>query len=820
MQLSIRGKLLLLCTLLVLFTSSGLSITYYVLSAQEKKLELRERIQITFEIIFDDITQRRQQYSDRIERYLEQDDSLFMATGLLPNDDSESLSTQSLGPLRSLFSSQLRLLRAFASFDRIALYTPNGRLLSFYQPTPDDSPTSDLAAAFPRQYERTLPEATLDEFFIEDQQIGIRLFWPLTEEDQVQGVIIGDAFWTPEMFERYTQLSKADINVFAGIRYSLGSLPEHSALELEVIRKAPTCSVLMVDDIHNLAFSQVTLNGEPYYQSVCQLKAGREAVGALTVNFSQAIERQAIRKIRNWVLAVSALTLGIGGGLSFLFSRKTIQSIQNIVRVIGMVSDGDFRPVSIIAGRDEIGRLAGHLHQMTDTFRNITEQVQQAASVIAGSSDIILEQSDGLLVSMEQQSGSVENVGTSLEAITQFIDVVSGNTNELLSASSQILASIQETHASISAVTHSTGALSEDLQRITGSIEQVEQTIKHVSEQTMQLDDAATYTEAEIQRIDESLQELSGNADQTQHLANETSEAATRGQQSVEASLQGMIELKDVISETAQIVQEVNSWGGQVSSFLGIVDDITEQTSLLALNASIISAQAGERGRGFAVVAAEIKELATRTKSSTKEINTLVDKLQKKTADGVSRIEVGLRKADQGIVLANAVQEAFGDILERATRSSKRAADTTQVVQKTVAGGQLINSQITRVTEMVSDIKRALQQENVEVGQVAGAVERIRDMAEQVNRANREQELAAHEIERSMGYVAVKFSDISEQTATLQAEAREIMNAMQTIDSVTEQTLQNAALISGDSVKNLVRQSDVLGKIVAFFRIT
>ncbi len=171
-------------------------------------------------------------------------------------------------------------------------------------------------------------------------------------------------------------------------------------------------------------------------------------------------------------------------------------------------------------------------------------------------------------------------------------------------------------------------------------------------------------------------------------------------------------------------------------------------------------------------------------------------------------------------MLANAVQEAFGGILERATRSSKRAADTTQVVQKTVAGGQLINSQITRVTEMVSDIKRALQQENVEVGQVAGAVERIRDMAEQVNRANREQELAAHEIERSMGYVAVKFSDISEQTATLQAEAREIMNAMQTIDSVTEQTLQNAALISGDSVKNLVRQSDVLGKIVAFFRIT
>ena len=98
--------------------------------------------------------------------------------------------------------------------------------------------------------------------------------------------------------------------------------------------------------------------------------------------------------------------------------------------------------------------------------------------------------------------------------------------------------------------------------------------------------------------------------------------AAARGQASVEASIRGIAELKTVVGNTAQIIQEVNLWGEQVSSILGIVDDITEQTSLLSLNASIISAQAGVHGRGFAVVANEIKELAVRTKNSTREIGT------------------------------------------------------------------------------------------------------------------------------------------------------------------------------------------------------
>jgi methyl-accepting chemotaxis protein len=297
-------------------------------------------------------------------------------------------------------------------------------------------------------------------------------------------------------------------------------------------------------------------------------------------------------------------------------------------------------------------------------------------------------------------------------------------------------------------------------------------------------------------------------------------DAALRGQVSVEASIQGMTDLKEVVAQTAQIIQEVNAWGTRVSSILDIVDDITEQTSLLALNASIISAQAGGHGRGFAVVADEIKSLALRTKTSTKEIGTLIHELQAKSAHGVQKTSEGISKADQGVQLANAVQEALNTILDSATRSSTRAADTAQVIQQTAADSQIISASINRVTEMVSHIRTAIQKQEQDIEQVVAATESISGMAEQVNRASIEQRKATDQMAESMGHVANQFSTISDQTSELKQNVAQIVTAMHLIESTTNETLHNATTISTETVKNLLHESEVLQKIVNVFKVT
>ena len=125
-----------------------------------------------------------------------------------------------------------------------------------------------------------------------------------------------------------------------------------------------------------------------------------------------------------------------------------------------------------------------------------------------------------------------------------------------------------------------------------------------------------------------------------------------------------------------------------------------------------------------------------------------------------------------------------------------------------------------KVTQMVSHMTTALQDEEGDMAQVLEAVENISGMSEQVNRASIEQKHAANQIADSMEHVTEQFSDISEQTETLQQNSIRIVTAMHTIKSTTEEILESTSNISGETVNNLLQQSEMLQKIVSIFKIS
>lgn len=813
MRMSIQTKVLVLCISLVLLATMSISITYYILTKQDKHRESQQRIQIAFDIILDDIAEQSQIYTTRFDEFVKRDNELYLGAQMYDQDRTN---------MKNFLMARLATVGKMIVVDRLALYGLNKQLMAMHQNAEDpetEKAGEEAEAEIAAEFEGDILNTTSASLFSEDQKLGIRIAAPIAEGEDIAGVLVGEVWLTQKMVERYASLSKTAINFFARDQFSLGTLSAQTELKSEAEGQMIACEDISAGN-QNIKISSLTFGDQAYYQGRCELRNAQGTIGAITVSLSQEIEKQKVRKILNTMLMISGIVIGVAFALSVLFSRKAIHAIHNIVRVIGATSEGDLRPTAIVTTQDEIGMLARKLNQMVTQLRTISGQVQKASYAVNFTADTILQEMETLIHHMEQQSVSVDNTTISIETIKQFIDTVVRNTDDLLSAAAQILSSVQETRASIEEVTISTGSLTTNLHLISSSVDQVNHAVKQISENTEQLETVAQYTETEIHHIDQSLKEVSHNADRTQQLAEETMEAATGGQTSMEASMQGMTELKAVVANTAQIIQEVNSWGERVSSILDIVDEITEQTSLLALNASIISAQAGVHGRGFAVVADEIKELATRTKTSTKEIGTLIHELQMKTEEGVNNTAEGLRKADQGMDLANAVKEALTTILERATRSSNRAANTVQVIQQTVESGQTIRSSMKNVTEMVSHIRTAVQEQEKDIEKVVSAVENISGMAEQVNRANLEQKRATEEIERSMGEVTEQFSDISEQTETLQQNSDQIVSAMHTIESTTGQILQNATAISAETVKNLVQQSDMLQKIVSVFKIS
>ena len=850
MTISIRIKLLVMCILLVLLTTVGLSATYYSQIQRYMQNESRERLHIALDIALTDLTDRNAALTRSIQAFLATNAPLSTTLTAYAQDPSR---IGSIAFITSNLSKAAEELYRFAhtnSVQRLTLYGFDRELLAVYQgggeyeelaihvPLEDERkvyipvqhdvnltsmlleresiPPMPNLALIQTHYDGDVPATISTTMFTRGTLPGVSLIAPIYQDTALIGVVVLEDLYAQEMLEQYASLSKTELNFFIYEQLGVGTLTSYTA-HIQPDTIPPLACEDMPGSADEFEIGVVTIDGQRYYQGQCRFDGIR---GILAANLSLEVEEREISQVFRNILIVAGLTILLASIIPWFFSRSKITAIYNILHVIVAASEGDLRPTALSTTNDEIGMLGSNVQKMIVHLRTLSGKAQDATQAVNGTADTILQKLDRLGQHMEQQSASVENTTTSVENIDHFIDDVAQNSSILLVAAAQILSSIQETRASIQGVTTSTDALTTNLHLISSAVDEVNGSVKHISDRTEELVEAAQHTETEIQHIDQSLRDVSQNAGRSQQLAKETMEAAIGGQTSVEASLQGMEELKEVVTHTAQIIEQINGWGEQVSSILGIVDDITEQTSLLALNASIISAQAGDRGRGFAVVADEIKELAMRTKTSTKEIDTLIHQLQASTKQGVKQTAEGLSKAEDGLSLVHAVQDALNVILERATLASNMATDTAGVIQHSASSSQSIRSSMNQVTDKVSSIRTALQHQEQDVEQVAAAVESISGMAEQVSQATLQQTKATEEIERSMEDVTEKFNTMSDQTSALKEDSHQVVMAMRIIESTTGTILRDVAGISADTVKNLLTESDALQQIVNVFKIS
>ncbi|MCP4395757.1 MAG: methyl-accepting chemotaxis protein, partial [bacterium] len=512
MNVPIKTKLITMCILLVLVITLSISTTYYVLTRQEKQRESEQRIQIAFDIILSDFNSRTHTSLTRFNDFLQEDTRLLWATGFYHSDES-SLSTVSV--IVGYFVKAVEELKKFghiASVDRLLLYSGDTRLLMLYQRNDgqetsglyvktetgkdtfltadnvnelnqilmggDAIPEIDLPTNVAARYAHDIPDTISAGIFHDGQTLGIQVVAPVYHKEVKIGVLVGNMLYTQAIIDRYAALSKTDVNFFAGHQFSLGTLPEQTSLDRAFVTQLMGCD--RISEGQNIGIAPITINRHDYYQGGCSLSFGGEALGAITVSLSQAVEQQAIHKMLTSVFVISLSALGLAFGLSILFSRKAVHTIEHLVNVIGAAAEGDLRRTASITSRDEFGLLAGRLNQMITQLRTISEQVQQVSQTVHGSADGIQQQMAALTDNMQQQLSSVDDTTELFEEVRQFIDIVSHNTSELLASAEQILATIQETRASTEEVTTSTKHLTVELQRIVGSVDQVDLSMKSI----------------------------------------------------------------------------------------------------------------------------------------------------------------------------------------------------------------------------------------------------------------------------------------------------------------------------------------------------
>jgi len=232
-----------------------------------------------------------------------------------------------------------------------------------------------------------------------------------------------------------------------------------------------------------------------------------------------------------------------------------------------------------------------------------------------------------------------------------------------------------------------------------------------IQDQSLRLDQVATAME----EMASTAQEVASHATRAARAADDAENATQQGEKAMVGMVNGINDIRDEITNTAKVIHRLADDSGRIGEVLAVIHSIAEQTNLLALNAAIEAARAGEQGRGFAVVADEVRNLAQRTAQSTAEINTIIATVQKGAESAVQAIEIGKRSIESGI---DQVQLA-GKILGGVTDAVQTICDMNQQIAVAAEEQTLVTEDISRnLSELV--VISASNQENVRRTESAG----------------------------------------------------------------------------------------------------
>jgi methyl-accepting chemotaxis protein len=418
-----------------------------------------------------------------------------------------------------------------------------------------------------------------------------------------------------------------------------------------------------------------------------------DVVGIVEIDVSRTVALTQITDSRNLTIAISTGIFLIMALVAWLlFGRLIVRPIQHLTAVANSLAQGDINvQVDHSSQNDEIGIL-GRAIEQTAAYIN---QTAKAANRLA---------EGDLTVSVTPQSKQ-DILGNS------FVQMIAG------------LRSL------VGQTTNNAGTVNDAADRLARIAEQTGQATAQIADSTQEQATSINRVSQITSQISITTEDIAANTQSAAEGAAEAARIAQEGSRVVEETIAGMGKIKAKVGLSAEKVTEMGQRSEQVGGIVQTIDEIASQTNLLALNAAIEAARAGEHGKGFAVVADEVRKLAEKSAQATREIAGLIRTIQNTVSEAVTAMNEGSAEVAIGVMRANKSGEALHRILDAAQNVHQQVKTTANATQQMRSGTRDMVNEMNSVSAVVEESSAMTQEIAAQAGELRDSAHTLNEMS-------------------------------------------------------------------------------------------